>query len=356
MKRILEHKKLLILNIVLVFLSVLCLSGFFIVSGTLDHVDSAKRWKGESELSYSYISCFMPVNYKTDENSVYSFGKTIDSKMVEASIEAPSGGSLWNFAYSGNGIITASTDRGSAEICAVGIGGDFFFFHRPVLTSGNYISGNDLMQDGVVLEKELAWKLFGATEVSGMELLINGNRYYVAGVIEAEKDFASKKAKIPSGGLYMSYTKLSELTDTGIDCYEAVLPSPVSGFALNLFKENFPAKNCDIIEVNKRYGIKNILSVAGSFGERSMRTDGIVFPEWENAARLTEDYCAVLFILSVIFILLPLGFGIYLGRKYGKIGLSKLWIFAKDRAEKIYDDHNRKIYERNLRKKEEQNQ
>ena len=34
MKRILEHKKLLILNIVLVFLSVLCLSGFFIVSGT----------------------------------------------------------------------------------------------------------------------------------------------------------------------------------------------------------------------------------------------------------------------------------------------------------------------------------
>lgn len=351
-----QHKKLFIINLVLVFLSALCFFGFASVSGTLDHTNSAERWTGESEISYSHIACFMPVNYKIDENSVYSFKRTVDLKMVEASIEASENGNLWNFAYCGNGLVNASTERGSAEICAVGIGGDFFFFHQPVLLCGNYISGNDLMQDGVVIDKDLAWKLFGATEVAGMELLINGNRYYVAGVIEADDDFASSKAKTASGGLYMSYSKLSELTDEGIDFYEAVVPSPVSGFAENLFRESFPQKDCEIIEVNKRYGIKNMFRVITSFGTRSMRTDGIIFPEWENAARLTEDYCAAFLLFAVILLISPLVFGFIVLRRYGKIGFKKLWVFTKEKAEKLYDDHNRKIYERNLREKENNNQ
>ena len=350
-----QHKKLFILNLVLVFLSFLCFFGFQTVSKTLDYINSAERWTGKSEISYSHIACFMPVNYKIDENSVYSFKQTVDSKMVEASIESSENGNLWNFAYCGNGIVTVSTERGSAEVCAIGIGGDFFFFHQPVLYCGNYISGNDLMQDGVVLDKDLAWKLFGATDVAGMELLINGNRYYVAGVIEADDDFASSKAKTASGGLYMSYSKFFELTDEGIDCYEAVVPSPVSGFAENLFKESFPQKDCEIIEVNKRYGIKNMFGVITSFGTRSMRTDGIIFPEWENAARLTEDYCAVFRVFMLLFLVFPVIFGFIFFRRYGKIGLNKFWVFAKEKAEKIYDDHNRKIYERNLREKENRN-
>lgn len=348
-----KHKKALALNIVLILLSLFCFIGFGYVSGVLNYIKAGERWQGESELACSYVSCFMPVNGKIEESTVYSFKQTVDSKMVEASLEAPENGSLWNFAYSGTGMVTASTERASAEVLATGIGGDFFFFHQPYLRSGSYISGNDLMQDLVVLDKELAWKLFGATEVAGMEMLIGGNRYIVAGVIEADNDFASEKAKVENAGLYMSYTKLSELTGAKIDCYEAVIPNPVKGFAMNIMNESFPSSEGEKIEISSRYGIKNMLSVIGSFGVRSMRTDGIIFPEWENAARLTEDYCAALLLFGTIFAVVPFIFAAVLCHRYGKKYGAKALERLKEKAEKIKDDYNRRIYERNLAEKQQ---
>ncbi|MBQ2795175.1 MAG: ABC transporter permease [Oscillospiraceae bacterium] len=341
-----KHRTPVLLNLILVLLAAACFAGYGIIAGTLHHIDSAKNWAGEGELFYSYISCFMPVNEKIDENAVYSFKDTVNGKMVEASLEAKEGASLWNFAYSGTGMINVSTNRGSASVNATGIGGDFFFFHRPYLRDGNYISGSDLMKDRVVIDKDLAWTLFGATEVAGMEVLIGGGRYIVAGVIEPETDFASKAAKTANGGLYMSYEKLEELTGAGIECYEAVIPSPVKNFAINIAKESFPAQNHEVVEVSERYSIKNIAKVIASFGKRSMRSDGIVFPEWENAARLTEDYCAAFLIFGAAFAIVPVGFGAVLAYKNARIYAKKLGIFAKQKAEKLYDTYNNKLYER----------
>ena len=86
----------------------------------------------------------------------------------------------------------------------MGVGGDFFSFHRMFLRSGNYIAESDLMHDRVVLDKELAWKLFGAIEVDGMELEINGKRFIVAGVVERDGDFASSISYPENSGLYMA--------------------------------------------------------------------------------------------------------------------------------------------------------
>ena len=346
-----KHRALLALNLALLLLALACVAGFAAVSGTLHHVDSAKNWRGENELLYSYISCFMPVDKKIDENAVYNFKNTVDQKMVEASLEAPEGAELWKFAYSGTAKVTAATNRNSAEVKAMGIGGDFFFFHRFFLCDGNYISGSDLMKDKVVIDKELAWTLFGATDVAGMEILINGGRYIVAGVIESDGDFASKAAKINGGGLYMAFEKLSEMNGAKIDCYEAVIPSPVKNFAINLVRENFPEKESEIIDAGKRYSAKNMLEVMASFGRRSMRVDGIIFPEWENAARLTEDYCAALLVLAAVFGITPVGFGAVLSYKYGKMGLAKLWEFTKEKAVALYDGYNDRIYEKNQQKK-----
>ena len=348
-----EHKILFLLNLTLVLLTAACIIGYAAVSKTLHHVDSAKNWAGEGELFYSYMSCFMPVNEKIDENTVYSFGKTVDEKMVEASLEAKEGANLWNFAYSGTGMVTASTNRGTAQVNATGIGGDFFFFHRFYLRDGNYISGSDLMKDKVVIDKELAWTLFGATEVAGMELLINGDRYIVAGVIVPDGDFASKAAKTENGGLYMAYEKLAELTSAGIECYEAVIPSPVKNFAANITRENFPLKTAEIIEVNRRYSIGNIIGVLGSFGERSMRVDGIVFPEWENAARLTEDYCAALLLFAAVFSIVPIVSLIFAVYKNGKIYGGKLKVLAKEKAKLISEKYNNMLYEREQRLKKQ---
>ncbi len=40
-----------------------------------------------------------------------------------------------------------------------------------------------------------------------------------------------------------------------------------------------------------------IFKVVGDFGKRSMNTEGVVYPYWENAARLLEDYMALTLIL-----------------------------------------------------------
>lgn len=340
-----KHKLPLFINIALVLLAAVCLFGFVKISGTLHHMDSAKNWAGDGETLYSYISCYMPVNRKISENAVYSFKDTVDKKLVEASLDS-SDPNLWNFAYSGREMVNVTTKRGSADVYAMGIGGDFFFFHRLYLRDGSYISGSDLMQDRVVLDKELAWKLFGATEVAGMELLINGERYLIVGVIESDGDFASKAAKTTDGGLYMSYEKLSALTGAEVDCYEAVIPSPVKNFAVNIARESFPEKNCEIVENTKRYGIENMARVISSFGKRSMRVDGIVYPEWENAARLTEDYCAALLVFAVIFLITPLVFAIVLIYRYGKIGAGKLWMITKEKAVLLADKYDDMLYER----------
>ena len=39
-----------------------------------------------------------------------------------------------------------------------------------------------------------------------------------------------------------------------------------------------------------------------------MRTNGVMYPYWENALRLTEDYAALLLVLTALFALCPLGF------------------------------------------------
>ena len=36
-----------------------------------------------------------------------------------------------------------------------------------------------------------------------------------------------------------------------------------------------------------------------------MGLNGIIYPSWENAVRLTEDYAALLLVLTVLFALMP---------------------------------------------------
>ena len=340
-----KHRLLAFVSAALLILSIASVLAFCAVKGTLSYTGAAKEWAGDSGELFAYISCFMPVNAKTDERTVRSFNDTVGKKLTEASIQAEEGRNLWKYAYCGSGNVGVSSEKGSASVYALGVGGDFFSFHRMKLRSGNYISESDLMHDRVVLDKELAWKLFGAIEVEGMKLTIDGRQFLVAGVVERDTDFASRDSYPENSGLYMSYDVFYEICGNGIECYEAVLPNPVSGFAKQLVSENF-SYDAEIVEVSSRYSLGHIFEIIGSFGKRSMRTDGAIYPSWENAARLTEDYCALALALAVIFLIEPLCFGVVLVWKYGKVGGGKLWDKTKAVSVKFYDKVNDKLYER----------
>jgi len=301
-----------VLIVVLLLASAASVAGLRIVSHTLESMTAADRFRGGTETRFAQLGCFLPVGQGKTEEDILKFRRTLDSKLVEQSLEAPENGSLYLDAYCGMAAVTAAGSNGaSASVGAIGVGGDFFYFHPLLLRSGSYIKGGDLMDDLVVLDEETAWKLFGGTDLTGMSMTINGQPFVVSGVIAREDDFATKKAYSGDSGIFMSYSALSRLLEeTTVTCYELVMPDPISGYALNLVKENFPVGTGDIVENSSRYALGHLWEVIRDFGNRSMRTNGVMYPYWENAARLTEDYAALLLVLAGLFVFYPACFAL----------------------------------------------
>ena len=98
------------------------------------------------------------------------------------------------------------------------------------------------------------------------------------------------------------------------------MPDPISGYAKSVVSDNFQTDGGDIVENSSRYSLGHLWEIIRSFGDRSMRTNGVIYPYWENAARLTEDYAALLLVLSILFALCPAGFVLVNGIRYVRRG------------------------------------
>ena len=248
--------------------------------------------------------------------------------------------------------LTVSSSRASGEASVIAVGGEFFQFHPIRLLSGSYISENDLMQDRVLLDEDLAWLLFGGTELTGMSLKINGVPFVVGGVIEREQDFASQKAYTVGQGLYMSYDAYVSLTgnEQAITCYELVMPEPVKGFALDTVKTNFTLGRGEALENTGRFGLLRLYKLLGQTGTRSMQAMGLMYPYWENAARCVEDICVILLLAATVFALVPLVTAVvYAVRliKRGKEGLEEQVLpKLKDSAEEAVRVRQRRRWEK----------
>lgn len=309
-----------------------------ILGGKLASQQMAERWRGENELKFSQVSCYIPVDEKISLEQIYTFRTEIVKKLEEAAIEDQNVDTLFADAWSTTGRVNVASGLGKGEAAVIAVGGRFFDFHPIRLISGSYFGENDLMKDRVLLDEELAWLLFGGTELDGMEMTINGQPFVVAGVIEREQDFASKKAYTAGMGLYMSYEAFSGLqsadagaegdvqtvADAGASCYEFVMAEPVDGYAKSLADEKFPIGHGEILENSNRYGFERMIKLIGQFGSRSMQTLGVAYPYWENAARCIEDWYGLCLFLALLFAVLPVIMIIVNVVRYLKLGKDKL--------------------------------
>lgn len=308
MKKLTLSKKWIFwgVNLLLALLAVVCLLLQWTVCTALPTLNAANTWAGKSGQPFVQLACYLPNDQQIKQEDIWTFRQTLEGKLTEAALEAPENGSLYTDAYAGFGTLNVAGERGSAEVKAVGVGGDFFRFHPLPLRSGSYLKETDLMQDRVILDEELAWKLFGGMDLTGLTVTIGNADYYVAGVVSREEDRYSKMAYTDGAGIFLSYSALSKCVEnSGISCYEIVLPEPITAFGRNLVRESFPLKNGIVVENSSRYSLRNLLTVIGDFGQRSMGRNGIIYPYWENAVRVTEDYAALLLVLTVMFALLP---------------------------------------------------
>ncbi len=249
----------------------------------------AKRWSDKKDVAQ--ISCFYSAEASVTENSIEEMRYLLSKKLQElAIVPNTEAARLYIDAYSAEGKIFIQSDKKSIEANAIGIGGDFFMFHPVKLVSGMYFSGNDLMQDSVLLDEEAAWQLFGANDIAGKTVTINGLPYRVAGVYEREQGELESLAGSKDTTVYVSFTTLQALTNTPVTCYEVVMPNPVEGFALDRMLEvNLSSEETvKIIENSSRFSYASLYNVWKERAARSMKTDDIVMPFWENLARYQE--------------------------------------------------------------------
>lgn len=295
------------LCLLLALAALLCLWQTCRLGRSLDSQLAAERWQGESETRFAQISCFVSVDHALSREEIYAFRGTMLNQLKEAEPDEAARSGGWHDAWCAMGGVTASGERGSAEAAVIAVGGGFFDFHPLRLLSGSYLREDDLTLDRVLLDEELAWRLFGGTELAGMELQLNGQRFSIAGVVEREKDAASRAAYTDGPGLYMSYEAYEALTGSGgVCCYELLLPEPVQGWALSLAREKFPLGGGEAIQNSERFGLPRLLALRGSMDARTMQSRGLRYPYWENAARLVENRCLRLLTAALLLGLLPL--------------------------------------------------
>lgn len=305
-----SKKKIIIFaaaNLLLFVLIGLCLMRSAGISETLLSQQASQRWEGEGEQRFAQVSCFYPTGKEKSESQINTFRLTIDKKLAEAGIEEPETGKNWTDAYSSLSTVHAEGERGSSEATAIGVGGDFFLFHPYELLSGSYISDDDLMTDRVVIDRELAWKLFGGTELEGMTIEVEGKQCYIAGVIAREDDKFSQRCFSDEPLIFMRASELSEGTEASdISTYELTMLDPISGFALKTATDGIAGDDTVVVENSERYSFSAIFGIFKNFGARSIQTKAVAYPYWENAARISEVYVARYYVIIALLGLFPL--------------------------------------------------
>lgn len=275
--------------------------------GTLSSQKAAARWQKSGR--YAQISAFFAAGHGMDENAVYTLRTAVNSALTQASITAPTNSArLWYDAYSAETSLSAATFRASVNAAVTAVGGDFFRIHPLPLESGWYFSDSDITQDRVLLDTVAAWQLFGSYDVAGMEVTIAGRPFVVAGVVSPEPDRYTSRAYGEAPRIYMSYVTLSDYQQTELTCYEAVLPDPVTGFAQNLLAKQLPVSEGyrQIIENSARFTFSGLLALLKDFAASRMVSVPVVYPYWENAARMLEIHAVLLQLAWMVLCIVPI--------------------------------------------------
>lgn len=278
------------------------------ITGSLKTQNLAERWSKEEE--FAQIACYFTEEAYFSADQIMAVRRSLVTAMEEASItsENENGGRNWLDAYSTQGRLVIGSTRGSMEVRAFGVGGDFFQFHPLTLLDGNYFDGTDENEDGVVIDEMVAWQLFGSNNVAGMEVEINGTVYPVRGVVRSDKGIFSEAVNEEDATIYVSYEILEGKDGSlPVDCYEILMASPVKDFGKETVAKalSMEEKQYELVECSARFDLLHRFDVIKNFGIRSMTTKNIVFPYWENRARGYEDISALFLVLEIICLVYP---------------------------------------------------
>ena len=286
-------KLLAIIVLTIVMGAIIGYTGFVLHKGKFSLTDQLAYYRYDTSGGFGQFSVFMPSSANfVRENVDYTRYQLVNSLKENGIEEDTYEGRLYVDAYYGESELTVELDTGkSAKVKAKGVGGDYFYFHPLELVSGTYFTEDFLNDDYVLIDRECAWALFGATDVEGFWVNINGELYVIAGVYNRPDDELNKIAGNADSTIYMSYSAMDPEGKTPITCYEVVMPDPVKNFGLNMLNDKVFADvtSKTVVCNSKRYTWPSYWNVLQNKRARKMRVDEIAFPYWENIARDLED-------------------------------------------------------------------
>ena len=281
-----------------------CGAALRVLSGKLLSQQEAARWRGENEQEYSQVSCFLPADASVEISEIYAFRYAVLDALTADGFEWNEAVLPFIDAWSCEGKMSIAGEKTGTDAPVLAVGGQFFEFHPLRLLDGSYLSEDDLSPDRVLLDEELAWELFGGTALTGMSVRVNGVELVIGGVVEREKDSASRRAYSGEKGFFISYDTYRALGGkSGVTCYEIVLPEIVRGYAALLTADKFPLGEGECVVNTGRFGYERLLQLARDLPKRAAHGGTVSYPYWENAARITENECAVLAEASLALIL-----------------------------------------------------
>ena len=277
-----------------------------VVNGMKNSVDFAKagkRWSADGS-PYAVIAAYAEDGCGVDSDMILQWEHSMDQALTEASISSD-GGRAWTWAASFDTQLSPVGNKGSTLAEVTVCMGDFFVFHNF-----NYLYGSGFLNDptnpmGVVLDEDLAWKLFGAQNIVGMTFMINDEEYTVTGVVRAtSKNGAYGYTYGTRPRMYMSYAGFSKLSTGQFTCYETAIPNPVKSFAKNIFDTvvSLNQDRSDVVEVTDRFSIENRFGNMKKLKYSWISINKLEYPYWENEAKVYDYRCATLMIWEIIIV------------------------------------------------------
>lgn len=322
----------------LVILGLVCIGNS--IKNSLPDVNAYKTWDDKG--GYTQISAYLPVGQMQDKTMYDGMMFQMNESLEKESIKPENKDSrILLGAYSGYGNVTMKTRDASATVNAIGIGGDFFYFHPIELIDGSYLNDDYLMKDYVVLDRETAWKLFGAVNVTGMQVMIGDTPFIVAGVYDKTDAWLSKEAGLSESTVFLFYDSLSKYGSvSGIQWLDFIIPNPVKGYGKKVFKENSTINldNAVVIEQSRRFDILPLYKMMPDYLERVMSKSGIIYPYWENMARGYENILVAFLLVETVCLLCGVLLLLNIVKPVKSIKKGINWIVTKIKGRNHYEN------------------
>lgn len=224
------------------------------------------------------------------------------------------------------GMIDGEDVGTGAEATVTGIAGNYYLFHPRELLAGSFLTEATLEPQNIVLNEQLAWLIFKSTDVVGQAIRVGSREFTIIGVVREPDGKADQTAGMDKPRAYIYFDELANIDQSaefssewgdslegnpgypseqenktnniGIFCYEAVLPDPIDGIALNDLKSSLSTyvpseENYYFANSTDRFGLFRIASGVFPIGEDALIRSKFSFPECEISAQITEQYLAV---------------------------------------------------------------